>query len=53
MFGWMTNTKKLVKILTNFFAYHQRRQNPRWPPIMVKKIVLGIRQAAINPNLEF
>ena len=21
----------------NFFAYHQRRQNPRWPPIMVKK----------------
>ena len=36
---------KYGDISWNFFAYHQRRQNPRWPPIMVKKSfsVLGER----------
>ena len=33
MFLWMTIAMQLVKI---FISYHQRRQNPRWPPIMVK-----------------
>ena len=28
---------KYDEISWNFFAYHQRRQNPIWPPIMVKK----------------
>ena len=37
---------KCDAISWNFFAYHQRRQNPRWPPIMVKKSfsVLGKQQ---------
>ena len=43
---------KYDEICQNFFAYHQRHQNPRLPPIMVKKIVLGISRAAINPNLK-
>ena len=39
--GW-----KCDEISLNFFAYHQRRQNPRWPTIMVKKLfsVLGERR---------
>ena len=37
---------KCDAISWNFFACHQRRQNPRWPPIMVKKSfsVLGKKQ---------
>ena len=37
---------KYDEISYNFFAYHHRRQNPRWPPIMVEKSfsVLGERR---------
>ena len=37
---------KYDEISSNFFAYHQRRHNPRWPPIMLKKSfsVLGERR---------
>ena len=37
---------KYAEISLNFFSYHKRRQNPRWPPIMVKKLfsVLGERR---------
>ena len=43
MFLWKTNVMQLV---INFFVYHQRRQNPKWPLIMVKKSfsVLGKQQ---------
>ena len=45
----MTNTMKLVKIslrITKDVKIQDGRQ------LWLKKIVLGIRRAAINPNLE-
>ena len=50
MFWWMTITMKLVKIslrITKDVKIQDGRQF-----FYGKKIVLGIRRAAINPNLE-
>ena len=50
MFWWMTNAMQLVKIslrITKDVKIQADRQ------LCIKKIVLGIKRAAINPNLEF
>ena len=48
MFWWMTNTMQLFE----FFLHITKDVKTKMAANYGKKIVLGIRRAAINPNIE-